>query len=72
LVAGRFTVPNIESRCNQLKLGHPPFQLPTRIRKAGGVPDTSEKQKGKARKVKQQIQWELRSKAKNERGGERK
>jgi hypothetical protein len=36
------------------------------------VPDTSEKQKGKARKVKQQIQWELRSKAKNERGGERK
>src|SRR5258708_24640614 len=21
---GRFTVPNIESRCNQLKLGHPP------------------------------------------------
>ncbi len=24
LVAGRLTVPNIESRCNQLKLGHPP------------------------------------------------
>ena len=23
LVAGRLTVPNIESRCNQLKLGHP-------------------------------------------------
>ena len=36
------------------------------------MPDTSEKQKGKARKVKQQIQWELRSKAKNERGGEKK
>jgi hypothetical protein len=29
------------------------------------VPDTSEKQKRKAKKVKQQIQWELRSKAKN-------
>src|SRR6201982_4129543 len=25
LVAGRFTVPNVESRCNQLKLGHPPI-----------------------------------------------
>jgi hypothetical protein len=25
LAAGRLTVPNIESRCNQLKLGHPPF-----------------------------------------------
>jgi hypothetical protein len=24
LVADRLTVPNIESRCNQLKLGHPP------------------------------------------------
>jgi hypothetical protein len=24
LVVGRLTVPNIESRCNQLKLGHPP------------------------------------------------
>jgi hypothetical protein len=24
LVRGRLTVPNIESRCNQLKLGHPP------------------------------------------------
>jgi hypothetical protein len=23
LVVGRLTVPNIESRCNQLKLGHP-------------------------------------------------
>jgi hypothetical protein len=23
LVSGRLTVPNIESRCNQLKLGHP-------------------------------------------------
>ena len=23
LVAGRLTVPNVESRCNQLKLGHP-------------------------------------------------
>jgi hypothetical protein len=23
LVIGRLTVPNIESRCNQLKLGHP-------------------------------------------------
>jgi hypothetical protein len=23
LVAGSLTVPNIESRCNQLKLGHP-------------------------------------------------
>jgi hypothetical protein len=22
---GRFTVPNIESHCNQLKLGHPPL-----------------------------------------------
>jgi len=29
------------------------------------VPDTSEKQKRKAKKLKQQIQWELRSKAKN-------
>ena len=29
------------------------------------MPDTSEKQKRKAKKVKQQIQWELRSKAKN-------
>jgi hypothetical protein len=28
------------------------------------VPDTSEKQKRKAKKLKQQIQWELRSKAK--------
>jgi hypothetical protein len=26
LVAGRLTVPNIESRCNQLKLGHPPMK----------------------------------------------
>jgi len=26
LVAGRLTVPNIESRCNQLKLGHPPIR----------------------------------------------
>jgi hypothetical protein len=26
LILGRLTVPNIESRCNQLKLGHP---LPT-------------------------------------------
>jgi hypothetical protein len=25
LVVGRLTVPNIESRCNQLKLGHPRF-----------------------------------------------
>ena len=25
--AGRFTVPNFESRCNQLKLGHPLFWL---------------------------------------------
>lgn len=25
LVASRLTVPNIESRCNQLKLGHPPI-----------------------------------------------
>jgi hypothetical protein len=24
LVAGRFTVPNNKSRCNQLKFGHPP------------------------------------------------
>ncbi len=36
------------------------------------MPDTSEKQKEKARKVKQQIQWELRSKAKNERRGRKK
>jgi hypothetical protein len=26
-VAGRLTVPNIQSRCNQLKLGHPPDRL---------------------------------------------
>src|SRR4029450_11315024 len=26
LVAGRLTVPNVESRCNQLKLGHPPWR----------------------------------------------
>jgi hypothetical protein len=26
-VAGSLTVPNIESRCNQLKLGHPPSQV---------------------------------------------
>jgi hypothetical protein len=26
LVVGRLTVPNIESRCNQLKLGHSPKQ----------------------------------------------
>jgi hypothetical protein len=26
LVVGRLTVPNIESRCNQLKLGHPRHQ----------------------------------------------
>jgi hypothetical protein len=31
LVVGRLTVPNIESRCNQLKLGHPhirPISMP--------------------------------------------
>jgi hypothetical protein len=27
LVIGRLTVPNIESRCNQLKLGHPQGKL---------------------------------------------
>jgi len=29
LVPGRFTLPNIESRCNQLKLGHPPQWWPS-------------------------------------------
>ena len=33
---GRFTVPNIESRCNQLKLGHPP-SVSTGNRVAGMV-----------------------------------
>ena len=31
LFAGRFTVPNIESRCNQLKLGHPQIPSDQRI-----------------------------------------
>src|ERR1700758_5584428 len=31
LVAGRLTVPNIESRCNQLKLGHPRYWKPFTI-----------------------------------------
>jgi hypothetical protein len=31
LVAGRLTVPNIESRCNQLKLGHPLLSFSTHL-----------------------------------------
>jgi hypothetical protein len=31
LVVGRLTVPNIESRCNQLKLGHPRNMHTTRF-----------------------------------------
>jgi hypothetical protein len=30
LVIGKITVPNIESRCNQLKLGHPLAELKQR------------------------------------------
>ena len=39
LVVGRLTVPNIESRCNQLKLGHPPDEKYTEVFIDEGVND---------------------------------